>query len=175
MALLRIQTCHQRQQAAFGRITHAHILSRPQTLFDSDVFPSRPSDSRQYAAAATKSTARPCPDLVGDDARFARYLRDLSPYARFVKRRGPRTGDIVIQDVVLLYRIDQNLATSLVHHEDFPLQHGQSMPCASYVEIKQRTSFPAACLIASRMTVKELMVSSREKAEQRSAYYRAED
>ena len=40
---------------------------------------------------------------------------------------------------------------------------GQS-PCAFCVEIKRRTSFPAACLIASRMTVKGLMVSCMKRA-----------
>jgi hypothetical protein len=124
-ALLWIEDCRQCQitLSSLRSERMTDLMSRPTMLACIFSVQSRPLGSRRYVFEVTGCTAHPCRDWVVAYARSARHLeeRTISRCA-FVLKRGERlTGDIEVENIVIIGRIVYQLPASLIHNQDFPL------------------------------------------------------
>jgi hypothetical protein len=106
------------------------LTSRPTTLACISCVRNRPLGSRQCVFEVTGCTAHPCRGWVVAYARSARHLKEglLADALRCGSAVYRLTGDIEVENIIIIGRIVYQLPASLVHDQDFPLQAATVSP-----------------------------------------------
>lgn len=159
-ALLWIENYGNRQsRRGSRRIGRQHTDMKSKPKMPSCIVPprSRPSGNPQCGSPVTVYIARPCRGWRGGGARSVRYLGGRAVQRGVRLHSGEEvglTGDVEVENFLLIDGTIDQFPAGFVHHQDFPLHRGGLLALLTFIGRDALTSGPPAWRMLLRITAR---------------------